>query len=166
MCVFQVDFTPPEIGQLAVAGQVGDTIAVADTSVRLVLLGGARDTDTAEIVMEWSVAAADPTTTTQPLCAFEVVDEDGNDDGGNKADSDTAIPAANATVSASARTYVAHCAASAGAVCFTVVARSAGGASAPASVCAVIDTSGPEWDGAPQLALSEGQLRVDWSVRS
>ena len=162
----QVDFTPPEIGQLAVAGQVGDTIAVADTSVRLVLLGGARDTDTAEIVMEWSVAATDPTTTTQPLCAFEVVDEDGNDDGGNEADSDTAIPAANATVSASARTYVAHCAASAGAVCFTVVARSAGGASAPASVCAVIDTSGPEWDGAPQLALSEGQLRVDWSVRS
>ena len=130
------------------------------------MLGGARDADTAEIVMEWSVAAADPTTTTQPLCAFEVVDEDGNDDGGNEADSDTAIPAANATVSASARTYVAHCAASAGAVCFTVVARSAGGASAPASVCAVIDTSGPEWDGAPQLALSEGQLRVDWSVRS
>ena len=162
----QVDFTPPEIGQLAVAGQVGDTIAVADTSVRLVLLGGARDTDTAEIVMEWSVAAADPMTTTQPLCAFELVDEDGNDDGGNEADSDTAIAAANATVSASARTYVAHCAASAGAVCFTVVARSAGGASAPASVCAVIDTSGPEWDGAPQLALSEGQLRVDWSVRS
>ena len=139
---------------------------MADASVRLVLLGGARDADTAEIAMEWSVAAADPTTTTQPLCAFEVVDEDGNDDGGNEADSDTAIPAANATVSASARTYVAHCAASAGAVCFTVVARSAGGASAPASVCAVIDTSGPEWDGAPQLALSEGQLRVDWSVRS
>ena len=131
--------------------------------MRLVLLGGARDADTAEIAMEWSVAAADPTTTTQPLCAFDLVDEDGNGDGGNENDSDTA---ANATVSGSARTYVAHCAVSAGAVCITVVARSAGGASAPASVCAVIDTSGPEWDGAPQLALSEGQLRVDWSVRS
>ena len=131
------------------------------------MLGGARDADTAEIAMEWSVAAAYPTTTTQPLCAFELVDEDGNGDGGNgNDDSDTATAAANATVSGSARTYVAHCAASAGAVCFTVVARSAGGASAPASVCAVIDTSGPEWDGAPQLALSEGQLRVDWSVRS
>ena len=131
------------------------------------MLGGARDADTAEIAMEWSVAAADPTTTTQPLCAFELVDEDGNDDGGNgNDDSDTATAAANATVSGSARTYVAHCAASTGVVCFTVVARSAGGASAPASVCAVIDTSGPEWDGAPQLALSEGQLRVDWSGRS
>ena len=127
------------------------------------MLGGARDADTAEIAMEWSVAAADPTTTTQPLCAFELVDEDGNGDGGNETDSDIA---ANATVSGSARTYVAHCAASAGAVCFTVVARSAGGASAPASVCAVIDTSGPEWDGAPQLVLSEGQLRVDWTVRN
>ena len=131
--------------------------------MRLVLLGGARDADTAEIAMEWSVTAADPTTTTQPLCTFELVDEDGNGDGGNENDSETA---ANATVSGSARTYVAHCSVSAGAVCFTVVARSAGGASAPASVCAVIDTSGPEWDGAPQLALSEGQLRVDWSVRS
>ena len=130
------------------------------------MLGGARDADTAEITMEWSVTAADPTTTTQPLCAFELGNEDGNGDGGNETDSDTATAATNATVSGSARTYVAHCAASAGAVCFTVVARSAGGASAPASVCAVIDTSGPEWDGAPQLALSEGQLRVDWSVRS
>ena len=128
------------------------------------MLGGARDADTAEIAMEWSVAAADPTTTTQPLCAFELGNEDGNGDGGNETDSDTATAAANATVSGSARTYVAHCAASAGAVCFTVVARSAGGASAPASVCAVIDTSGPEWDGAPELALSEGQLRVGWSV--
>ena len=131
--------------------------------MRLVLLGGARDADTAEIAMEWSVTAADPTTTTQPLCTFELVDEDGNGDGGNENESDTA---ANATVSGSARTYVAHCSVSAGAVCFTVVARSAGGASPPASVCAIIDTSGPEWDGAPQLALSEGQLRVDWSVRS
>ena len=139
---------------------------MADASVRLVLLGGARDADTAEIAMEWSVTAAEPTTTTQPLCSFELVDEDGNGDDGNRADSDNATATANATVSGSARTYVAHCSVSAGAVCFTVVARSAGGASPPASVCAIIDTSGPEWDGAPQLALSEGQLRVDWSVRS
>ena len=75
---------------------------MADTSVRLVLLGGARDADTAEIAMEWSVAAADPTTTTQPLCAFELVDEDGNDDGGNEADSDTAIAAADFTFADSA----------------------------------------------------------------